>query len=307
MSAPAAPTDEVWPVWTDFVDNWRAVDAHWFRDRVVNLFDNAAARLASGINGAALPGSLSFLQDVNSLEFFKGGTAWESVRYPNLSVTSDSTSVLLRQTAAGSGVQLINDGTARIDKLNGGAGVLLVDTTGVSIKTGAKTVKMTTDAAQLLVDSPVSITGALAASGAISGASAALTAGLTAASATLTGTLSAGTVNGTSGTIGGVGIASNRVTASDGALFNGGRFYGQGANAMMQANGGGPYLQVTTGGAAYGGGGQFDFYANARFLNNTYPVYYYASNAGAVNIAPSFYSGGDPGAGNFPDGTIWIS
>ncbi len=307
MSAPSSPVAEVWPVWTDFVDNWRAIDAHWFRDRVVNIFDNAAARTAAGINASAIQGSLTFLQDVNSLEFYKGANVWESVRYPNLAVSSDATTVTLRQTSAGSGIILQSDGTAAIEKLNAGLGALLVNSTSMSLKTGAKTVVLTTDAASLLINSPVVVTGQVTATAAQVNGALGVTGTLTVPNINMSGTLSGGVLNGSSGTIGGVAMSGNRVTPSDGMLANGGRFRGDGASAIMQANGGGPYLQVTTGGGAYAGGGQFDFYNNVRFLNNTYPVYYYAGNGGAVNIAPSFYSGGDPGAGNFPDGTIWIT
>src|SRR6185503_10432504 len=124
----------------------------------------------------------------------------------------------------------------------------------------------------------------------------------------MSGTLSGGVLNGSSGTIGGVALASNKVTASAGFDSQSGSFYGDGSSALMRhTNRTGPYLQVDTGGGRFAGGGQFDFHTNVRMLNNTYPIYYYAGNGAAVNIAPSFYSGGDPGAGNFPDGTIWIT
>lgn len=311
MSAPGTEVIEAWPVWTDFVDNWRAIDAHWIRDRVVNIFDDNTKRGASGI--VPIQGTLTFLQGTNSLEFYKGGTpslaaSWESVRYPNLAVTSDATTVTLRQTSGGSGIVLASDGTANIEKLNAGLGTLLANVAGVSIKTGAKTVVLTTGGTSLAIDSPVTITGTLNATGAFTAASAALTGAVTAASATISGTVSGGVVNGGSGTIGGVALSGNRVTASSGLNSGNGHFYGDSGSALMRyANDTGPYIQVTAGGANFSGGGQFDFYTGVRFLNNNYPVYYYAGNGGAVNIAPSFYSGGDPGAGNFPDGTIWIN
>jgi hypothetical protein len=304
MSAPSSPVAEVWPVWTDFVDNWRAIDAHWFRDRVVNVFDNAAARSASGINASAIQGSLTFLQDVNSLEFYKGSNVWESVRYPNLAVSSDATTVTLRQTAAGSGIVLQNDGTAAIEKLNAGLGALVVNSTSLSIKTGARTVVLTTGGTSLAINSPVVITGDVSATTANISGAASIGGTLTVPNISMSG----GVLNGSSGTIGGVAVSGNTVAASNGFNSQSGSFYGDSGSAIMRhSNRSGPYLQVTSGGAAYNGGGQFDFYSTVRFLNNTYPVYYYAGNGGAVNIAPSFYSGGDPGAGNFPDGTIWIT
>ena len=198
---PGTDTDERWPTWTDFQDNWRATDAHWLRDRVVNLFDNATVRSNSGINAQALLGTLSFLQDVNSLEFYKGTNVWESVRYPNLAVTSDSTTVQLRRTGAGSGIVLQSDGYAAIEKLNAGLGTMLVGVGGVSVHTGAagnRTALLSTDASQLLIDSPVRITGAMTATGALSGTSLAMSGAITGATAiTASGQIQGGSVVGT--------------------------------------------------------------------------------------------------------------
>lgn len=202
MPAPSAETSEVWPVWTDLVDNWRAIDVHWMRDRVVNLFDNLAARTSSGI--APLAGSLSFLQDINSLEFYRNDGKWESVRYPNLSVTSAAgppATVSLRQTAAGTGITLQSDGYAAIEKLNAGLSTLLVDTTGATLKVGAgKAVKFATDAVSggsLTIDSPVKITGTLSATGALNAPSLTLTGNLTVAGVTASGTVQGATMTST--------------------------------------------------------------------------------------------------------------
>jgi hypothetical protein len=186
---PTTPTDEIYPVWTDLVNNWRAVDAHWIRDRLVQVFDDATER-TSVLGASARQGMLSYLKGTDSLEFRKA-SAWESVRYPNLAVTSDATTVNLRRTGAGSGLTLKSDGSTEITTLFAGTGGLgsLLDSTGLSIKVGAKTVKFITDSTQLLVDSPVKVTGDVEATAALKGASAALTGNLTAVNATLTGTL----------------------------------------------------------------------------------------------------------------------
>jgi len=215
MSAPSSPTAEVWPVWTDFVDNWRAVDAHWFRARVVNVFDNAAARTTALSSNTPIIGALTYLQDVDSLEMYKSTGAWESVRYPNLAVTSDSTTVQLRRTGAGAGISLQSDGYAAIEKLNAGLGALNVTSTAAALKTGAKTVTLTTDATQLLVDSPVRVTGALTTTGALSAPSLALTGALTSATVTATGavtgatTVATGQASGGTGLFGTIALASN--------------------------------------------------------------------------------------------------
>jgi hypothetical protein len=124
----------------------------------------------------------------------------------------------------------------------------------------------------------------------------------------LAGTLTGGVINGTSGTIGGVGHAGNVATASGGfqVVANGGRLYGDANNAYVRVGGGGSYVAVTTGGISFNGG-VTDFNNTARLLGNNVLQYYYNGNSQAANVAPSLYSGGDPGAGNFPDGTIWIN
>jgi hypothetical protein len=168
--------------------------------------------------GTPIIGALTYLQDIDSLEVYKSTGAWESVRYPNLSVASATgppATVTLRQTAAGSGVVLQADGVVAIEKLNAGLGVLNVISTGASLKTGAKTVLLTTDAAALVIDSPVKITGTLTATGALSAPSAALTGALTAATVTGTGqvqgatTVATGQASGATGLFGTVALATN--------------------------------------------------------------------------------------------------
>src|SRR5215510_1832611 len=98
MPVPAAPTDIMFPNWTNQVDNWREQDAEWLRNRSVQIFPDAAARTA---NLATVPqfGVVSILQAPGAgtpggPEFWNG-SAWESVRYANLNVISDATSVTL--------------------------------------------------------------------------------------------------------------------------------------------------------------------------------------------------------------------
>src|SRR4249920_3760527 len=145
MSVPTAPTDEIFPVWTDLVNNWRAVDAHWLRNRTVQIFDDAAER--TSVITSPFQGQLSYLKGTDSLEFRKA-SAWESVRYPNLTVASDATTVSMRRTGAGTGLILKSDGSTEIASLFAGSGGLgaTVDNTGLSLKVGTKTVKLVTDA-----------------------------------------------------------------------------------------------------------------------------------------------------------------
>ena len=323
MSAPSGEVSEVWPVWHDFVDNWRATDAHWIRDRVVNLFDNAGARSTALTGQTLVPGGLSFLQDVFSLEFYKGGdpalaASWESVRYPNLSVTQATNQVLLRYVStagaiAGSGVILDNTGTASIEKLNAGLGTMLANINGITLHTGAvgnRTVLMATDATALTIDSPVKLASTLAVTGALTAPSVALTGAATAATVTATGQVQGATVvatgqsSGASGLFGSIALLSNKSgwaslqhnSASSGTQYG---FFAD-ANGNTSVNGGANAVN-----------GQLN-------VANGMTVAGYTRLQGGAEISPPgktataiagliVVGGRGPGSGdNYPDGTIWI-
>jgi hypothetical protein len=192
MPAPPTATDLAYPDWTDLVDTWRERDAEWLRNRVVSLWADGSGRTAG--QPSPMKGALSSLQNGYGAPDFWTGSAWESIRYPNLDVLSDATSVTLRRLGAGSGIQLINDGSVNTVKNVVGTGGLgyVGDQTGIALHVGAKTVKLATDATGLTVDSPVSITGALTLTGALNAASA------TIPNITSTGTISAAAITSSS-------------------------------------------------------------------------------------------------------------
>lgn len=204
-TAPPAAGSNVFPVWTDLQDTWRATDAHWLRNRTIQIFPDAASR-TTALAGQTSFGMLSILQagSVAGGPDFWNGSAWESTRYPNLNVTSDGTSVTLKREGASpsTGLQLLNDGSVNIAKEFVGTGGVgsTQDTTGFTIKIGGKTVKLATDATSLTVDSPVAITGTLSATGAITAPS------LTVPTITSTGTINA------------VAIAATGAISSSGAV-----------------------------------------------------------------------------------------
>lgn len=225
MPAPSSPTAAIFPDWTNLVDNWRDTDAEWLRNRIVSPFADAASRDTVMTPVAKNFGMMSILQagSVAGGPDFWNGAAWESVRYPNLAVTSDATSVTLKRQGAGTGVQLINDGSVNMAKTFVGTGSwptgpgVLLDNTGLSLKIGAKTVKLSTDGTQLLVDSPVLISGALTLTGALTVPSETVTGALavqgtttlaaaTATSVAATGLVSGGNVNGGDAQLGTVGV-----------------------------------------------------------------------------------------------------
>src|SRR5262252_3786274 len=165
QAAPPNETSVVWPTWTNLVDNWRAQDAGWLRNRSIQIFPDAATR-TSVLSGVTLiAGMLSYIQtgSVAGGPDFYDGSAWTSIRYPNLNVISDATSVTLRRQGAGTGVQLMNDGSVNMAKAFMGTGGIgaTIDNTGILLKIGADTAKLTTDANGFAMDSPLNITGGL--------------------------------------------------------------------------------------------------------------------------------------------------
>lgn len=308
--------------WQDYVNNWREADAEWLRDRTIMRFNDATQRDAQ-ISGPS-PGHVVYNLANDYLELRSKTNAWRSYRAvpANLAITQDDASGagFAHVSAGGKGMVYTSTSILIGANLNVLSGVLTADATGITIKTGTKVVKLTTSTTGLVSDSPISapsvvLTGTgsvLSAAGKtiVVGSVNADTGNIT--NIAMTGTLSGGVINGTSGTIGSITL-SGHANAPNGFVSQAGYFYGDANSAHMQyrnaASGalGGPYVQVTSGGIQFAGGGLVDVYGNMRFLNNTYPAYYYSGNNGVVNIAPSFYSAGDPGAGNFPDGTIWIN
>lgn len=221
MPAPSSATAAIFPDWTNLVDNWRDTDAEWLRNRIVSPFADSAARDTVMNPVAKSFGMMSILQAgsvVGGPDFWTG-TAWESVRYPNLAVSSDATSVTLRRQGAGSGIQLLNDGSVNtVKNVVGTGGIGYVgDQTGLALHIGAKTVKLSTDATQLTIDSPVSIAGALTLTGALNVPSETVTgaltvqgnttlAGVAATFLAATGLVSGGNVNGGDAQLGTVGV-----------------------------------------------------------------------------------------------------
>jgi hypothetical protein len=222
MAAPGSATATVWPDWANGFDNWREQDAEWLRNRIVSPFPDVATRDTIMNPVAKSFGMMSILQagSVAGAPDFWNGAAWESIRYPNLNVTSDATSVTLKRQGAGSGIQLMNDGSVNtVKNVVGTGGIGYVgDTTGISMKIGAKTVKLATDATQLTIDSPVSIAGGLTLTGALSVNSVNVTAGLT-----VGGTLGAQAITATTLTASGL-VAGGSVNGGDAQLATVGIF-----------------------------------------------------------------------------------
>lgn len=313
MTAPTSPTDESFPVWTDLVDNWRAIDAHWLRNRSVQIFPDATAR-NTALGGSAMKGMLSYLDTTPPAGHpggpdFYDGSAWQSVRYPNLNVTSDATSVTLRQVSAGSGISLLSDGSVNIAKAfigTGGIGSTL-DNTGIAVKVGTKTVKLATDTTALTVDSPVKVTGNIDSTGTITGA--VVTAPtinssttINAAAITASGTVQGNVISGGTAQAGPTGEAVLVYESSQARM----RHKSTGASAWLGMNSSGA-LEVK--GASIALNGPVTASAAATFqAASSFQARPTVDVPGKVSagVAMVMVSSTDPGSTNAPDGTIWF-
>lgn len=315
------------PNWTDFVDNWREKDAEWLRDRTIMRFPTATARDID--MGSATAGTIIYRADTDQFEAKRAAGTFQPFRAlpQNLAVTTDSsTSVLFAHSAAG-GLGLNFTPTAL--QVNATAfsvlgGILGVDSTGVTVKTGTKTAKLTTSATDLVSDTPLTVPSlTLSGSGTVlSAAGKTMAVGTvtadtaTIANASISGTATIGVANATSGTIGGVSHTSGQLGAGSGAtggMQSGqGHFYGDANSALVRqrptAGGtwGTAYFQaqasllVTNGDINQQGG-------YLSIMNGRGVRWFNAAGTHVGWISPVIYQPTDPGATNFPDGTIWAS
>ena len=302
---PASPADEIIPVYTDLVDNWRAVDAHWYRNRVVHVFDDAAERTAKLTSPTQ--GMVTYLKTTDSLEVRKA-SAWESVRYPNMVVASDATTVSLRQKDAGAGLILRADGSVGATVLtvaNPASTGMTLDATGLAIKVGTKIAKIATDATNLIVDSPVKVTGDIESSAAVKGVTGTFTGTFTAAAFSTAGALTAASLN-VSGTVNaGLLNVGNAEVAIDTALAvfrhkssptnrlsfdNTGAAILKGASVSVQGPTTFPNAVTMTGTAEFQGG------------TTLHPAGTTAAPVAGIKVANTPPTAGD----TLPNGTLWV-
>lgn len=331
MPAPPTATAAVFPDWTNIVDNWREVDAEWLRNRSIHIFPDAAGR--SVLNLQTFFGMMSIIPQIGQAPGgpdFWNGTAWESVRYPNMSVSSDSTSVTMRRQGASpfTGIQLINDGSANIATLVAGSGTKtaytgsLLDVTGLSMKVGGKTVKLVTDANGLVINDgatptpgpvTVALTGSLSATNTIAAPTITSTTvinakdvsfssgGTITGAAAITGTAVTGssTVTGGSvvlGTTGVYGTIKHTAPAATGQIS-------LGSDSSVIINGAAltlsPPVTLTNTGTALTVNGVTNLVGQANLAQTGKTV---VAVAGAI-----FVSGNVAPTQNAPDGTIYIT
>ena len=331
-------TDLQWGIadWDDYVDNWRDKDASYLQARGIARFHSKTDRNAA-LGTPAPTGAVAYNETTDMLEWqsknHSAGTAsppdgWLSlVPMPlYMAKTSDSTTSvgLAHSGAGGKGINWTPTEVQVTNTLNVMNNVLRTDATGVSIKTGSKTAKLTTDTANLISDTPLSLPSlTLTGTGTVLNA-----AGKTVAvgtlnadtavipSITMSGTLSGnGIVNGGRGTIGGVklgvlatdtptGLGANIAEAPAGFVSQSAKWAGDGTKGLLTFTGKAGQVQVDDRVGLSGAGIDLNTDTSVR---NRVINWFDNANTQRGQYAVSVYSATDPGAINFPDGTIWIS
>ena len=304
--------------WQDYINNWREIDAEWLMSRTILRFQSTAER-DNKLTGATT-GQVVYNNNPGGGEFprleLRVGTQWVPYKPLPIYMTKgedSATQVLLSHVnAGGKGVSFTPTAVNVTANFSVLGNVFAADASGISFKTGAKTVKFTTDGTSLVSDSPLTVTGLNA--GAITATSLSTptitgVTSLTASNINMTGTFTGGTVNGTGGTISGVrfgGQAVGSVEGAGGFYSQHGVFYGDNTQAVMRRKvpggaWGNTYLTVENDSVVVWGG-------YLRITGSRGVPWHRASdNVHVAWISPVIYSPSDPGAGNYPDGTIWIA
>ena len=305
--------------WTDYSNYWREADSEWLMERTTLRYATTALRNSEWPTPKF--GQITYNEQAISLgggnyadraEMYskQHGTWVPLLMLANITSTKDDSAGvgMSHKLAGGKGVIFEPTRTQLDNPVWIMGGVLGVDATGVTIKTGAKTVKLTTDAAGLVSDSPISAT-ALSTAGALTAASVTLSGSLTVPNITMSGQLSGGTfagaVNGTTvnastgGTLGGVGLSGNVVTAPTGVIANSAYLRG------LDANNGALSYRNPSGGALGSPTITMDT-SYIRFrVNNGMPVDKFDGSFTGGWVACVFTT--DPGAANAPQGSILLT
>lgn len=308
--------------WTDYVDYWRDDDAEYIQQRTVLRYQTDASRDAD--NPAPLSGQVVYNETIDMLQLRSKDGTWK--RYTplpfNMTTTDTATNVGMRHTSATGGILF----TAPTYTPASQANVLLaqvpihavnsaviLDSTGVVVKVGAKSVLLNTNATSLVSDSPISAP-------AVAGGTLTATSLNVAGPATVTGALSVGGNAAITGTITAAigssiaGVTFNDATggyvnAAKGVQSVGGLFYGVASAGRLSAG------TAAAPGASYAEVSSTDVVLHATNINLDGQPFIvakginYRPTLGGTNypISPALYSASDPGVGNFPDGTIWVS
>lgn len=135
--------------WTDLINNWFAADAEWIQSRAILKWDTEAG-IAAPSN---VDGSLAYARDTQQLVLQAGSSKRHLFASSFLGYSESTGQVTFQHTSAPNGLDLLSSGTVRL-----AGGVLQAAAAGVSLKTGAATAQLTTDATDLISSLPLRAT-----------------------------------------------------------------------------------------------------------------------------------------------------
>src|SRR5437763_16532647 len=150
------PADPVYgrASWTDYVDNWRKKDAEWIEDRSILRFADVTSR--DGTLPTPGVGQMIYLAAGGGTLQLRGASVWQDFKampFFLAKTQDDAAQVLIAHTAAaGRGIAFVGTSPFEVQvntDFRVQSGVLLVQSSGVSIKTGTRTAKLTTDTANV--------------------------------------------------------------------------------------------------------------------------------------------------------------
>lgn len=308
--------------WTDYQDYWRDDDAEWLQERSILRYATTAARTTEWPSPA--PGQVTYNQATDQLEHFSATapTKWIGVlASQHLTVTpktsaADSDPVSLgHKGAGGNGFQFFptvsseNKIAMPNAYLDIGGGAIVAKPAGLTVtgtstlattvlKTGAKTVTLTTDVDSLVSDSKITAPAA------------------SIGNLTVTGTFSGGgasVVNANSGTIGGVVLSANQANASAGFVSQAAIFYGSATQARIRQRMTGSPFTLGTAGIDITDtvttvlGTTLDISTLMRVFSGR-PIDFYNGAPGTLlgHLGPVVYTATALVAANYPEGTIWV-
>lgn len=311
--------------WTDLQDNWRDADATWLQERAVVRISGSTPSVGTinGTNGnvaSATEGRVFYSTNTKTLLVTTSATpTYKTVTMSNTLGIVDGIStseIKANSGATGSGITINNTtgalafgastfsstvtfsgaitSTAYLSSLKAGsAGSISTSASGFTINTsGSNAVNLTTSGTGLSIDNSVAVTGALTTTTSVTVGN-----GLTvsAGSVSLPAT-TIGSTLGVTGTLTAAAITATTVTASGLITANANITVGGTTPTIQSASG--KDLTVTVPAAQ-------SIRMTAASSTDTYANRIYYGSSSAQNAWIVY--GSDPGVGNVPEGTIWIT
>lgn len=307
MPGASLPSTDGLADWIDNTHNWRAQDAEFLQERSVLRFSNVSTRNSVLGPSTSIPtptaGLVTYISATDKLQYSTSTGAWRDIQaFQYLTVDDQSTGVGLRLSPGTS-----NSVTLETNQVALGTNrSLVVSPTSLAIKTGAATVTLTTDSTSLVSNAGISAPSgsftSLTTTGINNGSSA-----LTTGSVTASGAITAGSLNVSSGA-----SALNTVTAT--SLVASGTVQSTTVYGTTSVRGGSVSMADTKV-SAHGSTTSFlqlessfvKISGDSVVLAPTSPTTAIRYNsAGGPPLAVVVISASDPGAANYPEGTIWI-